>query len=233
MTTPQELYHLQEVDHRIDGIDAERKRLEQRLAAGVNRPDLTSEAEQNAAQALAIQENVQNRREEAERLQERLTGLEARLYDPTTSRRDLSTIQREVDSTRYQLSQTEEVIVEQEEEQRVHEEAAQSAHAEMQEAETQWQDTVTEFNERLERLSEERAEAAGQRKTLAEALPDTDLQRYERLRRTKAGTAIARVDNGRVCLSCRMTLTSNVTRQLRNKSRQVPCSACGRILYQP
>ena len=232
-TTPQELYHLQEVDHRIDGIDAERKRLEQRLAAGVNRPDLTSEAEQNAAQARAIGENVQNRRAEAERMQERLTGLEARLYDPTTSRRDLSTIQREVDSTKYQISQMESVIAEQEEEQRTHEETAQSARVEMQEAETRWQDTLAELNDRLERLSGERDEAEVQRKSLAEALPDADLQRYERLRRTKAGTAVARVDNGRVCLSCRMTLTSNVTRQLRNRSRQVPCSACGRILYQP
>ena len=232
-TTPQELYNLQEVDHRIDGIDAERKRLEQRLAAGVNRPDLTSEAERNAAQAAAIGENVRDRRVEGERLRERLTGLEARLYDPTTSRRDLSTIQREVDSTRYQISQLDDVIIEQEEEQRTHEEAAQSAHAEMRDAETQWQDAVTEFNERLERLSIEREEAVGQRKALADALPDADLQRYERLRRNKAGTAVARVDNGRVCLSCRMTLTSNVTRQLRNKSRQVPCSACGRILYQP
>ena len=233
MTTPQELYNLQEVDHRIDGIDAECKRLEQRLAAGVNRPDLTSEAERNAAQAVAIRDNVRGRREETERLRERLTGLEARLYDPTTSRRDLSSIQREVDSTKYQISQADELIAEQEAERRVHEEAAQSAIAEMQNAETQWQDAIAEINERLGQLAGEREDASGQRQTLADALPGADLQRYERLRRNKAGTAIALVDNGRVCLSCRMTLTSNVARQLRDKSRQVPCSACGRILYQP
>lgn len=233
MTTPQKLYNLQEVDHHIDGIDAERKRLEQRLAAGVNRPDLTGEAEQNAAQAQSIGEDLKNQREAAGRLQERLHGLEARLYDPTTSRRDLSTIQREVDSTRYQISQLEDVIVEQEAEQRVHDEAAQSARAEMREAENRWQDTMAELSERLGRLSREREEAVAQRETLAGALPGADLQRYERLRQTKAGTAIARVDSGRVCLSCRMTLTSNVARQLRDRSRQVSCSACGRILYQP
>ncbi len=232
-TTPQELYNLQEVDHRIDGMDAERKRLERRLAAGVNRPDLTREAERNAERARAIGENVRDRRAEAERLRERLTGLEARLYDPMTSRRDLSTIQREVDSAKYQISQVDGVIVEQEGEQRTHEEAAQSAQAEMEAAEGQWQSDVAEINERLERLSEELEEAAGQREELSEALPAADRQRYERLRRTKAGTAVARVDNGRVCLSCRMMLTSNVMRQLRDKSRQVPCSACGRILYQP
>lgn len=233
MTTPRELYNLQEIDHRIDSIDNERKRVEQRLAAGVNRPDLEDEAERNASRAVAIGDNVQNRQEEAERLRERLTGLEARLYSGTTSRRDLSTIQREVDSTKFQISQIETAILEQEEEQRTHQDAATSARSLMQDAETEWQDTIAKLNDRLSELAAEREEADGQRGSLAADLPTDDLQRYERLRRTKAGTAIALVDNGRVCVSCRMTLTTNVMRQLRDKSRQVSCSACGRILYQP
>ena len=127
MTTPRELYDLQVIDHRIDGIDTERKRVEQRLSAGVNRPDLSNEAERHLSQALAIADNVQNRREEADRLRERLAGLESRLYGGNASRRDLSAIQREVDSAKYQISQLDDTILEQEEEQRTHEEAAQSA----------------------------------------------------------------------------------------------------------
>ena len=103
-----------------------------------------------------------------------------------------------------------------------------------------WKRTLDRMAERVGRalpavseLAAEREEADGQRGSLAADLPTDDLQRYERLRRTKAGTAIALVDNGRVCVSCRMTLTTNVMRQLRDKSRQVSCSACGRILYQP
>ncbi len=233
MTTPRELYDLQIIDHRIDGIETERHRVAQRLAAGVNRPDLTDEAERHSARALAIADNVQSRRDEAERLRERLTGLEARLYNSNTSRRDLSAIQREVDSTRYQIGQMDEMILEQEEEQRNHEEAAVSARTEMQDAETQWQDAETQLNTRLTELASEREEVESQRQSLAASLPSDDLQRYERLRRNKGGTAIALVDNGRVCVSCRMTLTTNVMRQLRNKTRQVLCSACGRILYQP
>ena len=233
MTTPRELYDLQVIDHRIDGIEVERQRVEHRLAAGVNRPDLTDEADRHESRALAIADNVQNRRDEAERLRERLTGLESRLYNSNTSRRDLSTIQREVDSTRYQIGQIDDMILEQEEEQRTHEEAAESARTQMQDAETQWQDAETQLNTRLSELASEREEADTQRQVMAASLPSDDLQRYERLRRNKGGTAIALVDNGRVCVSCRMTLTTNVMRQLRNKSRQVPCSACGRILYQP
>lgn len=233
MTTPRELYNLQVIDHRIDSIDTERKRAEQRLAAGVNRPDLSDDAERHSSQALAIADSLHGRREEADRLRERLAGLESRLYGGNASRRDLSAIQREVDSARYQINQLDEAILEQEEEQRTHEEAAQNARTEMRDAEDRWQDASTELNDRLSELAREREEAENDRQSLAASLPSADLQRYERLRRTKAGTAIALVDNGRVCVSCRMTLTTNVMRQLRDKSRQVPCSACGRILHQP
>ena len=210
-TTPQQLYQLQELDHRIDGIDAERNRVEKRLAAGVNRPDLTSEAEHHSARAVAVGANMQTRREEMERIRERLTGLESRLYGGNASRRDLSAIQREVDSSKYQIDQLDELLVELEE----------------------WQSLTETLSSRLTELESDRETATVERQDMAVTLPQADLQRYERLRRNKAGTAIALVDNGRVCVSCRMTLTTNVMRQLRDKSRQVPCSACGRILYQP
>lgn len=233
MTTPQQLYNLQEIDHRIDRLDAERERLQKRLAAGVNRPDLTSEAERHYARAVAVGDRVKTRREEIERIRERLNGLEFRLYNANTSRRDLSVIQREVDSAKYQLSQLDEMLVELEEEQRTHEAAALAARDEMRDAENEWQDTIELLNDRLAELEADRETAASERHVLAGSLPPADLERYERLRRNKAGTAIALVDNGRVCLACRMTLTSNVIRQLRDKTKQVPCSACGRILYQP
>ncbi len=233
MTTPQQLYNLQDIDHRIDGMDAERDRLQKRLAAGVNRPDLTSDAEHHYARAVAVDANVKSRREDMERLRERLTGLEIRLYSSNTSRRDLSTIQREVDSAKYQLDQLDELLVELEEEQRTHEAAALAARDEMQTAAVEWQELIEALNDRLAELETDRETAASQRQVLAASLPTADLQRYERLRRNKAGTAVALVDNGRVCLACRMTLTSNVIRQMRDKSKQVPCSTCGRILYQP
>ena len=233
MTTPQQLYNLQEIDHRIDGIDAERARLQKRLAAGVNRPDLASEAERHNTRAVALGANVRSRREEMERLRERLNSLEVRLYSANTSRRDLSAIQREVDSAKYQLNQLDELLLELEEEQRTHEAAALSARDEMVNAEEEWQDLIERLHDRLAELEIDRETAASERQVLAGTLPPGDLQQYERLRRNKSGTAIALVDNGRVCLACRMTLTSNVIRQLRDKSKQVPCSTCGRILHQP
>lgn len=231
-TTPQQLHHLQELDHRVDGIDAERNRIEKRLAAGVNRPDLTSEAEHHSARAVAVNANANSRREEGERIRERLIGLESRLYSGNTSRRDLSAIQREVDSSKYQLEQLDELLLELETEQRTHEDAAVAAREEMESAAVEWQNIIETLGGRLTELEGDREAATCQRQDMAVTLPQADLQRYERLRRNKAGTAVALVDNGRVCLACRMTLTSNVLRQLRDKTKQVPCSTCGRILFQ-
>ena len=232
MTTPQQLYALQELDHRIDLIDAERERAEQRLSAGVNRPDLTNEAEHHRERAAAIRADVGSKRDDAERLRERLTGLESRLYNTNTSRRDLSAIQREADSAKYQLNQLDELMAELELERHSHETAAADAQSQMQNAESDWQTAIVTLNDRLVELASERDEAAVERDTMAATLPAADLTRYERLRRNKAGTAVALVDNGRVCLACRMLLPRNVLRQLRDRTAQVICSTCGRILYQ-
>ena len=232
MTTPQELFALQELDHRIDHIDAERERAEQRLAAGVNRPDLTSDAEQHRERAAAIRSDLDAKRDDGERLRERLSGLESRLYNTNTSRRDLSAIQREADSTKYQITQNDELLAELEQERHSHETAAAAAQSQMQNAESDWQTAIVTLNDRLVELATARDEAAAQRDTMAATLPPADLTRYERLRRNKAGTAVALVDNGRVCLACRMLLPRNVLRQLRDRTAQVMCSTCGRILYQ-
>ena len=233
MTTPQMLYELQEIDHRIDQIDSEHSRVENRLVAGVNRPDLSTDAEHHHSRVAAIQTNLGVRRDDAERLRERLSGLENRLYNANTSRRDLSTIQREADSTKYQLNQVDELVLELEEERKTHETAAVDALNAMQTAESEWKSTIAALNGRLTELETEKEKAARARVSMAATFPAADLHRYERLRHNKSGTAVAVVDNGRVCLSCRMTLPSNVLRQLRDRDRQVPCGTCGRILFQP
>ena len=232
MTTPQQLFALQELDHRIDQIDAERKRAEQRLAAGVNRPDLTSEAKQHREQAAAIRSTMDAKRDDGERLRERLSGLESRLYNSNTSRRDLSAIQREADSTKYQITQNDEQLAEMEQERSAHETAESAALSQMENAESEWQTAIVTLNDRLSELAAARETADAERAAMAAGLPPADLTRYERLRRNKAGTAVAQVDNGRVCLACRMLLPRNVLRQLRDRTAQVLCSTCGRILYQ-
>ena len=55
------------------------------------------------------------------------------------------------------------------------------------------------------------------------------LAKYEQLRRTKAGTAIAQVRQN-VCMGCHVTLSPANLQRARNSADLVPCDNCGRIL---
>ena len=64
-------------------------------------------------------------------------------------------------------------------------------------------------------------------------LPDIipgDLQAYERLRKNRAGVAVAKV-NDRVCSACGATLTAAANQAARSPSQITFCETCGRILY--
>jgi predicted nucleic acid-binding Zn-ribbon protein len=55
------------------------------------------------------------------------------------------------------------------------------------------------------------------------------LQRYEALRRTKGGLAVAKVVRG-LCQACRMSLPTQLQQRVRNGRQTVLCSSCGRML---
>ena len=56
-----------------------------------------------------------------------------------------------------------------------------------------------------------------------------ELNRYEGLRRSKGGQAVAKVMRG-LCQACRMSLPSQQLQRVRNGRQVVLCNNCGRIL---
>src|SRR4029079_16074431 len=62
------------------------------------------------------------------------------------------------------------------------------------------------------------------------ALPWADLQVYERLRRAKAGLAVAEVREG-LCAGCHVAVPAHVLRLARASEDFVMCPTCGRILF--
>jgi predicted nucleic acid-binding Zn-ribbon protein len=64
-------------------------------------------------------------------------------------------------------------------------------------------------------------------------LPDiipADLKIYDRLRKTRAGVAVAKV-NDQACAACGATLTASTNQAARSPSQVTTCETCGRILY--
>ena len=111
-------------------------------------------------------------------------------------------------------------------------------------------DTLAKGREVVKRLDDQRsvavaaltAKAEETRASLDDLTPRRDstwdaisapsLHRYESLRSSRGGTAIARVERG-MCSGCRMTLSTSEQQRIRSATDPMTCSSCHRILYLP
>lgn len=67
------------------------------------------------------------------------------------------------------------------------------------------------------------------RTSLSSAVSSANLARYEELRRTRKGLAVARIERN-TCLGCRTSLPTSQVQSAR-QGQVAFCSSCGRILY--
>lgn len=78
---------------------------------------------------------------------------------------------------------------------------------------------------RIEELESARTAAAAE-------IDEDELDRYERLFRTKNGLAVVALEHD-VCTGCHMKVTTQTSVELRAEKSIVSCPQCGRILHQP
>lgn len=106
----------------------------------------------------------------------------------------------------------------------------------------QAQQTLAQRQQALEeqqaRLKEEHARLSAQIQALeaqrqqhAATISDADLDLYQRLRDSKGGRAVARLERD-TCLGCRITLPTAEAQRVRIPTTLVRCKSCGRILVQ-
>jgi predicted nucleic acid-binding Zn-ribbon protein len=86
-----------------------------------------------------------------------------------------------------------------------------------------WKGENSSLDKKKENLSTERNAAV-------QNLDETSLQKYESLRKTKRGLAVALVSE-QACTACGATLTPADWQAARSPQRLVLCTSCGRILY--
>jgi uncharacterized protein len=77
------------------------------------------------------------------------------------------------------------------------------------------------------------ADVAARRAEVVPTVPDPLLARYDALRRTLGGVAVARLDAGR-CLGCHLALSTSELDRIRHEPRDalVECEHCGRLLVR-
>lgn len=230
MTTTKQLYSLQELDLAIDHVDSQKAEVDRELGVGMALDQVKAalQAERERFQEVDSLHRLQQL--EAGSLRERSAQLEQQLYGGAlTNPRDLGPLEQEGSNVRRQLEQRDLELLElslQVEECRDRCATLEKGYADTQAA---WEKRQGELRDQLQRLVADREGIAGRRAQLAGTLDPSELRRYESLRKTKGGRAVAKVVRG-LCQDCRMSLPTQQLQRVRAGRETVLCNSCGRIL---
>jgi predicted nucleic acid-binding Zn-ribbon protein len=226
-------YQLQQLDLEVEraifAAQAINKALEDdtALRAAIQAQDAAQQALKQRQRALRDAE------QELESLEARLKSHSERLYGGKVGNpRELGSLQQEVQHLREQRSAQEDHVLEAltAAEEAQAEETTCSARREAIERERQQEQT--ELRERLRQAETKLAELRQRRQDQAALCDAVLLQRYEQIRKIRAGKAVALAEGG-TCQWCRVNLTASDMQRLRTSEEIITCSNCGRMLYLP
>ena len=230
MTTIKQLYSLQELDLDLDGVnrriaEAERE-LETRLSLGLIEESL----EQARARLQEIQNTHRDLQLETESQRERSSHLDTQLYGGDVANpRDLEALQLEAANVRHQLEQQDVRLLELSLQAEDARNRIATLEQELADTQAAWEARQAELWEQLEELTDRQEALMKDRSTLAAGVDTIELTRYEGLRKSKGGQAVARVVRG-LCQACRMSLPTQHLQRVRSGRQTVLCNSCGRML---
>ena len=231
MTTARQLYDLQELDLALDQHQARVVSIEFELSDRSYLATLASDIQAQKGPLSEIQSLHTSRELEAEGIREKLREEEGTLYGGSiTNSRELEALEKEASALREQLQTLEEQLV-----------GSMGSIEEIQGQLNSLEDELTRSAAKKEQdqvdLTQEKsqldgtiAELMGRRGGMVGNLQQIELNRYENLRLSKGGVAIAKVERG-LCRGCRMALPTHQLQRARTGRETVFCSTCGRILF--
>ena len=231
MTTVKQLYALQEVDLDLDRVYKALEKVEDEMKIGISIETLEVALREEEDRLQDVEVRRSESELEAEGRRERSETLETQLYNGTmVSARDLEALQQEAANVRHQIEQDEALSLElsiQAEESQMR---CASLGQQLADTRAKWESLQEELNQRATNLRAEQGEYERQRELLASRFDPATLQRYETLRKSKGGRAVAKVERD-LCQGCRMSLPTQLRQRVKSGRQAVNCSSCGRMLF--
>ena len=231
MTTVRQMFALQELDIVLDRVQDEHDRVENELNNGDTVRNLETELERDAELLQETELQQKATKLEADSQKERSESLNSQLYGgEVTNPRDLESLEREASNVLVIVEQQESALAEI----TVKVEEAQTKKSKLEskldEAKAAWEIRRTELQASLKELNAEKTGFEGRRSKMTDSLDPSTLERYEALRKSKGGLAVAKVERG-LCQGCRMSLPTHQQQRVRSGRQEVLCSSCGRLLF--
>ena len=231
MSTVRQLFHLQEIDLEIARIGGEVSSIERLIGNRGTLPETEAALQVAQERYRRLQTDHADNDLKTGSIRSKLEEDRAKMYGGTvTNLKELEGLEKEATLLEADLVQREEALLQMMEEL----EESTAALAEAQERNTtetaQWHSDQESLTSRWQQLGEGLEQLGAKRKETAASLPPADVTRYESLRASKGGVAIARVERG-LCRGCLMTLPTHQMQKARMAREPVTCNSCGRLLF--
>ncbi len=231
MTSPKQLYDLQELDLMLSEGQARIATIESQLNDRSHLDDLEFEIATLTESLDELRTSYTEQDAHNQRIQEKLQEEETKLYSGAIKNlRELEAIGKEAEALKEQSQAVDERLLADMESIESLQSRILSLEEELGQAEKQRQVDRVELTEEMSQLGGKVKDLESQRASMASTIQSADLNRYEHLRSAKGGQAIAKVERG-LCRGCLMALPTHQLQRARSGRETVLCSSCGRILF--
>lgn len=232
LSTLNQLLRLQHHDEKIDALQRQNRNLP--LEQSRLQQQLIHQQQALQAQKLETQKIEANRKKldlEVQTQQQQINKLRSQLQQ-TRKNEEYSALLHEIEQAEKLITSLEDdelVLMEQYEKAMVHwnEEAKKNATKE-----TAFQQQISQIEIQFKNVEKELAQLLSERASYLKEIPENILNRYERLRQSKAD-AIVPVEHRTVCGGCHLTLMTQTLVDCKTQNKIVSCENCGRFLYWP
>ena len=230
MSRPLNLYRLQQVDSQIDQANNRLKEIAALLAENSNLRKATVLSAKTEKTLVVAQKKLRQAETKVKDQRIKIEQTESILYGGTVRNpKELRDLQNEVDALKRFLD----ILEERQLEAMLAVDEAEEKHQESLKILTYYRDKAkkqqTSLLQEREQLQNEISALQKQQTNAAQVILPKDLETYNRLRKQRAGIAVASVNN-RACSACGATLTASLHQAARSPSQVVFCDSCGRIL---
>lgn len=230
MQTIKLLTSLQTIDL---ALDADRRAFAENKQAMQPSPELQKQAKrvkETEARLAHWRKERRGRDEKMAELSAKITGLEKQLYGGRIKDvREQVAMQQNVEALKRHLATLEEssleAMLEQEEAEKNAAEA-QETFAAMKQA---WLDRKAALEKEQQALVEHARGLKAKREQVVTALPESEVKRYEALRKKLGGLAVVKLQ-GRSCGGCGASLPTAVVQKV-HEGQMVKCPICGRLIH--
>lgn len=226
------LYRLQKLDTTIDRINTRLIEIEEKLSddSRVKRAQKKLEKTKAEAKQIRIKLNQIEDKVEAQRIK-RKKNQAALFGGKIKNPKELQDLQMESEALKRYISQLEDEQLEA----MFANESAENAENKASKDLTQIKGTVAEENASLlgekNKIEADLERLIREKEAVLQSISPKSLSLYQKLRRTKYGTAIAAISEGG-CSICGQSLTPADLQTIRASSKLVFCPNCGRILFK-